>query len=288
MGFRTWLKNIRYFFQWLGELYQTWFVPYHTDDEELEEGESAGDARPPDRMPKPSAPPEPSEAGQAVETAAEPVETRPSLGEFMAFRGPMSKAALAAAWGGGDAEAVERELQGLLDNYVAEDVGDGRYLLLDHERRHILRTDPRMSDWLSRLQHAQLENDALDVLEQICRELPVKITVGDSLVFHLRQRKWMVWQSRKESCRVKIFGTLSRNLYDRIRKIDRRARRFRRKEPHRWDTRDWASFRWTLGADVLAIEPLILDAGREFQKHVRRRRGGKGRRSAPMSANSPS
>ena len=258
MGLRESLRNIRYFFQWLGEVFRTWFLPYHYNEgEELGTAETEGATAPSAEAASLST--EPAQTGQEAVATASPA-AKPDLAEVMAFRGAMTKTALAAVVKE-DLDQVAGELDSLVASRMAEDLGDGRYLLVESERRRMLRADPRVADWLSRLQHAQLENDTLDILEELCRRLPVKITVGQSLVLHLRQRKWMVWQSREENCRARLFGTLNREQWSDLRSIDKRARRLRRKEPHRWDARDWVTFRWRVGADHFAIESLLLESG---------------------------
>jgi hypothetical protein len=282
------LTNARYFFQWMGELFRTWFLPYHYDENDEDRPPVATEAEP-DRMPKPSAPPE-EPAEEPVSSVADPFaesKTQANLPEFLAFRGPMTANQVSNAVGE-DRETVAAELERLVETHQVEAVDADRYKLVDSERRQILRTHPDMADWLSRLGRAQLENDVLDVIEEIGRKLPVKINAGKSVVFHLRQRKWMVWQNQEETCRVRLFGSHSREQWSTVRSLDSRARQFRRKGAHRWDGRDWVLFRWQEGSDIFAIESLLLESGREFQKHARRRRGGGRRRSrSRVSDDSP-
>jgi hypothetical protein len=287
MGFWNSLRDIRYFFKLLGKFWDTWFTPYHSDQEDEEEKKDAAEEaaaasdNAPDRFPKPSPPPVETtlEPGESVATAAQPEPAKPSLTHIMAFRGPMSKSALAAAMGE-DVDQVGREVDVLVETAIAEDAGDGRYLLMKNERHLALRADPRVTDWLSRLRQSTLGDDALDVVDHLCRQLPVKITAGKNLVFHLRQQKWMVWQGREETCRVRVFGSLSPDQWSHIRAVDSRARRFRRRKFQEWDSRDWATFRWRAGADTCVIESVLTDVGRDFQRQVRRHRGPRRKPSA--------
>lgn len=291
MSFRESLTNIKYFFKWMGELISTWFAPYHYDEEDEEKASAAENA--PDSSPKPSPPPAgETEATDGSVAYGEPFdsgETSPSpdLSEIMAFRGAMTQTAMAAVMGK-SRDDLTLEVESLLDYSMIEDIGDGRYLLLEHERRRILRADSNFADWLSRFQHNELEEGTLEVLEQLCRQLPVKIMAGKVLVIHLRQRKWMIWQSGEEVCRVKVFGTLSKDEWSHLRELDGRARRYRRRKDRRgWNPNDWVSFRWVVGSDSLAIESVLLEAGRTFQKNVRRRRKTRPRRQ-PSEASSES
>jgi len=282
------IRNIPYLFKLLGQLWHTWFLPYHynhdDEEEEKEEAEEAEEDHAPDRSPQP-VPPPPAEAVPHDETAVatEETPTKPRLCQVMAFRGPSTKMALAAMLGE-DVDRVGPEVDTLVETQMIEDLGDSHYLLTSSERSLALRSDSQVADWLSRLAHPDFENDALNLIDRLGRELALKITPGQSLVFHLRQRKWMVWQSQEATCRVRLFGTLSKQQWTELRQLDERVKGFRRREPHRWDSRDWVAFRWRAGADTGTIESLLLDLGREFQKQVRHRRSGKGRPSAQGAA----
>jgi len=287
MRFWNSLRDVRYLPKLLGKFWDTWFTPYHSDEEADEEKEVAAEAAAtatdyaPDRSPKPTPPALETapETGESVSAAVEPEPAASSLTHLMAFRGAMSKPALAAAMGQ-DVEQVGRDVDGLMETAMAEDAGEGRYLLITSERHLTLRSDSRFGEWLSRFRQSTLEDGVLDVVDRLCRELPIKMTVGKSLVFHLRQQKWMVWQSRHETCRVRVFGSLSPDHWSRIRALDTRARRFRRRKFQEWDSRDWTTFRWRAGGDTYSLESLLADAGREFQRQVKRRRGPKRQPSA--------
>lgn len=286
------LRDIKYFFMWLADVFRTWFTPYHYDDENDEE-----EAKPKPKAKKP-APKKQAEAEQAAYEAASPYDESakegsvayqdtPDVSEILAFRGPVNKSALCSILGK-TMDEIDLELIQMAESATAEEMDDGRYVLNDSERRHVLRTDVRMSEWLSGFQSSNFENEVLDVIEQVCRQLPVKIVPGKNLAIHIKQQKWMVWQSRQEQCRVRLFGTITPEQWEQLSEVDRRARRFRSKKAHRWDSRDSVNFRWRLGADTLAIESIFIEAGREFSKRVRRRRRGAGRQSRSKSEKSPS
>ena len=281
MGFRDSLQNVRYFFKWLAQVLNTWFLPYHSDEEE--EGEASAQAESdnaPDRSPKPSPPPE--EAAAAAEslppapTTTEPetaeattATATPSLAQIMAFRGSLSKRALAAI-ARQDVSQVESDLEQLVQSGIAEDAGDDRCRLISTERRQLQRSDRKMSEWLARLENDQLENETLDILDELFRELALRVSVRRNLILHVRQKIWMTWQSQKELCRVRVFSRTTPEQWSRIRYLDKGARRFRprgRSRPGMGG--DQVTFGWRAGADVYEIEGVLREMGQEFQKQVR-------------------
>jgi len=288
MVFQNWLRNVRAFFGLVAQMYRIWFTPYHYDGDDEEVQEAAGGRAADASSQAVAAQPEPVHEAASAESAVA-VESPPAhsrLTNLLAFRGAMGKRALAAALGQ-SAEQLEEDLTSLLETQIAEDAGSGRYLLADSERRSRLRADPNVADWLARLQRSDLEDDALAVLGHLCRHLPVKIKAGNKLVIHLRRSEWMIWESQPELCRVKIFGTLRSRHLAQVRKVDRRPRWFRVRRPHDWHVRDWVAFRWQAGAEISAIESLLVEAGENFLQRapIRGRSGGR-REQAPQQADS--
>lgn len=290
MGLWESFGNIRYFFMAIAEFFRMWFMPFHYDEDEEGEAEkkkAAGSGQDedaaPDRSPKPS--PGTEETGGAGESATtapgEPASTAPAtapspfprLSETMAFRGAITKEALAAVRQE-TPDQIDSSVGELVNSYLAEDIGDGRYVLTDHERREVIRSNKQAFDWLARLDNSSFEDDVHNLIAQLCRQLPVKITPGETLMFHLRQQRWMVWRSEPGLCRVRMFGTVKGEAWDKLKQMDHGIKRYLRKEPHGWDGRDWVNFRWRTGADVFALESLLAAAGQEFYKMVRRRRRG--------------
>jgi hypothetical protein len=283
MGFSNSLRNIRYFFKWLAEFLYTWFTPYHTNEEE-EPAQAAEADNAPDRSPKPSPPPEETTdstypAEQQIESipeaaATEPTTAKSGLTHIMAFRGGMTKTAMAAILNE-NADQVGQEADRLVESALVEDLGDGRYLLTSNERREILRSDPRVADWLSRLQNTQFENQVLDVLDELFCQLAIKTTVGKNLVLHVRQKMWMIWQSHQETCRVRMFSRLTPEQWSQIRRVDDGAKKFRPRGPQHGGDRYSVVLRWRTGADVYAVQSVFIEIGREFQRQVKRRPGRK-------------
>jgi len=251
------------------------------------EAATPAEASPPVEEPPVSPDVTPEEAAGEIEPAPASAESAPAPeGTFdqfevlkvMAFRGCLTRESLADALNA-TREGVAAALQILLDEGLVEHVGDGRYLLSDVERRRILEAHEHTSPWLARLGHADLRQGVLDLFERLCRQLPIKVLAGQNLVFHLRQKKWMIWQAEEGTCFVRVFGTLRPEHRTRMRRLDRRARLSRRKEPHDWDVRDRAAFRWTAETDAAEIEALLGDVARDFLSNLRRPRGRK--RNAP-------
>jgi hypothetical protein len=283
MGLRSSLQNARYFFKWLGQAIHTWFTPYHSDDEEEEEeakevAEAAASDNTPDHSPKPSPPPEETtestySTDYQAETASVSTETataKLSLAEVMAFRGSMSKQALAAVLGE-EENQVGVEVERLVENGTAEDLGNGRYFLISNERRQILRSDSRVTEWLSRFQNESLENETLDVLDELFRQLPIKITVGRSLILHVRQKMWMIWQSQPDTCRVRMFSWPTPEQWQRLCHVDRGARRFHSRGGGGGGRQSSVTLRWRAGADVYSLESVLVEIGRDFMEQTRRR-----------------
>jgi len=282
MVFQNWLKNIRAFFRLVAEAYRIWFTPYHYDGDEEgaeEPAESAAADSSSEAAATQSEPVEetaPAESTVAVESSPAPL----GLAEMLAFRGAMSKVAMAAALGQ-TVEQLEGEISSLLETQVIADAGNGRYVLASDERRSRLRANSHVADWLARLQRSDLEDDVLAVIDHLCGHLPVKIKPGDKLVLYLRQDRWMVWESQPEVCRVRIYGTLWSRHLPQLRKVDRRFKSFRVRRPHDWHIHDWVAFRWQAGADTGAIQSLLVELGEIFFEHTRGRGHGGGRRKQP-------
>jgi len=285
MPFQDSLNTIRAFFRWMAQSFRVWFLPYHSDENEEETAEAAQADTVPDRSPKPSPSAEPStsptettsetypESATATESgvSTEPLsEIQSEPARVMAFRGATTKTALAAILGQ-DSDQVGEALGRLLETGVVDDLGEGRYLLRSDERRQILRADQRVSDWLARLNNTQMEDEILDVLEELSRQLALRITVGKTLVLHLRQRVWMIWKSQEDSCRVRILSRLTSKQWSRIRQLDEKAKRFRGPVSQPTIGPNWVLFRWRAGADVEAVKSVLGEIGREFQQRVRHR-----------------
>jgi len=287
MAFQDLPNNIRYFFRWLAELWHTWFLPCHSDEEESETGaveaKAAEADNAPDRSPKPSPPAEEptSSAEAAVETYAQTEtetgapaesasETQSPMERAMALRGVMTTMALGAVLGQ-DADTVSSGLARLVECGVVQDLGDGRYLLNSDERPRILRAAPQVSGWLSRLKSTQLEDEVIGVLDELFQQLALKVAVGRNLILHVRQKMWAIWEGHEGNCRVRIFGRPTPEQWAKIRRLDEGAKRFRHRGPQRSYSPDWVSFRWKLGADLAEIQTLLVEMGHEFQQRARHR-----------------
>jgi hypothetical protein len=245
------------------------YSPYAQSAESSALSESSAPSAP-TASPAPSAP----ETASAPPAIPENAFTEAEVIATMAWRGVVTRDSLAAILNATN-EGTDEALSVLLDQRAIEDIGDGRYLLADTQRQRVLKADPHVSKWLANLADETLQERTLDVYEQLCRQLPIKVTAADNIVFHLRQRKWMVWQSRPGACIVKMFGTLAPEAWATVRAVDRRARRFRRRDSYHWDVRDWISFRWNARDDRLAVEKALIESGRDFSRNLKLHRGQK-------------
>lgn len=287
------LRNISAFFRWIAELYRTWFLPYHYDgdDEDVEEEKTDATAAAadvaPDRSPRPS-PPEP--APTAEQTAAPetpPAETQPAaessteaendcdrLVHAMAFRGNVSKRALAAVLGE-PPEKIADILKLLIETQKVADLGGDRYVLAGGERKSALRAEAKIAEWLARFQNADMENRVLDAIGRLCPELPLRLHMGKDLFFQLRHRPWMVWQSTRKGCRVRLYGTLNPDQWRAVQQADRRAKQIREAGFHPYRERDCTLFLWRSEEQFSKIAAFLPEAGREFLRQTKQRRAAK-------------
>ncbi len=287
------LRNISAFFRWIAEFYRTWFLPYHYDgdDEDVEEEKTdvaaAATDVAPDRSPKPS-PPEPAPtAEQTSAPETPPAETQPAaessteaendcdrLVQAMALRGNVSKRALAAVLGE-PPEKIADILKRLIETQKVADLGGDRYVLAGSERKSVLRADAKIAEWLARFQNADLENRVLDAIGRLCPELPLRLHMGKDLFFQLRHRPWMVWQSTRKGCRVRLYGTLNPDQWRAVQQADRRARQIRQAGFHPYRERDCTLFLWRSEEQFGKIAAFLPEAGREFLRQTKQRRAAK-------------
>ncbi|MCX8035541.1 MAG: hypothetical protein N3D11_00525 [Candidatus Sumerlaeia bacterium] len=287
------LRNIAAFFRWIAEFYRTWFLPYHYDGddedveaEKTEETVAATADHAPDRSPKPSPPPEPEPAaGAATVSEAPPAEAEAAveslaagytdrLVQAMAFRGAVSTRALSAIVGVSP-EKVAELLKPLVESQKAIDLGSGRYVLAGSERKSVLRADGKIAEWLARFHHADTENRVLDAIDRLCRELPLRLYMGKDLFFQLRRRTWMLWQSGRKGCRVRLYGTLNPAQWRAVQEADHRARQFRQAGFHPYRERDCTLFLWRSEEQFSKIAAFLPESALEFLRQTKRRRPSK-------------